>query len=38
MVSFVAIFQFLGILFLALLPLILLMKRPAQSASPPPAH
>jgi len=38
MVSFVAIFQFLGILFLALLPLILLMKRPAHSANVPAAH
>ena len=38
MVSFVAIFQLLGILFLALLPLILLMKRPAHSADVPAAH
>jgi hypothetical protein len=37
MVSFVAVFQFLGILFLALLPLILLMKRPAQSVNVPAA-
>jgi DHA2 family multidrug resistance protein len=28
MVTFVGIFQFLGILFIALLPLVLLMKRP----------
>src|SRR5262249_12051826 len=34
MVSFVGIFQLLGILFLVLLPLILIMKRPKHQAGP----
>jgi MFS transporter, DHA2 family, multidrug resistance protein len=34
MVSFVGIFQFLGVLFIALVPLILLMKRPARAPGP----
>ena len=38
MVSFVTIFQLLGIVFLALLPLILLMKRPGQAAAAPAAR
>ena len=38
MVSFVAVFQLLGIMFLLLLPLVLLMKRPRTSAPPPGAH
>ena len=35
MVSFVGLFQLLGIMFLLLLPLVLLMKRPARGAAPP---
>ena len=35
MVSFVTIFQLLGFVFLALIPLVLLMKRPAHQAAPP---
>ena len=38
MVSFVGIFQLLGILFLALVPLVLIMKRPKRAASPGAAH
>jgi DHA2 family multidrug resistance protein len=38
MVSFVGIFQLLGILFLALVPLILLMRRPRHQLSPGAAH
>ena len=38
MVSFVSIFQLLGILFFALLPLILLMKRPKHQGAPAAAH
>ncbi len=38
MMSFVMIFQLLGIVFLALLPLILMMKRPGQAAEAPAAH
>jgi DHA2 family multidrug resistance protein len=38
MVSFVGIFQLLGLLFLALLPLVLLMKRPRGGAGPVAAH
>jgi DHA2 family multidrug resistance protein len=38
MVSFVSIFQLLGILFLLLIPLILLMKRPRQGGAPVAAH
>jgi len=38
MVSFVSIFQLLGFLFFALLPLILLMKRPKHQGSPVAAH
>jgi DHA2 family multidrug resistance protein len=38
MVSFVGIFQLLGILFIALLPLVLLMKRPRGGSGPVGAH
>jgi DHA2 family multidrug resistance protein len=38
MVSFVGVFQLLGILFLALLPLVLLMKRPRAGSAPAAAH
>jgi MFS transporter, DHA2 family, multidrug resistance protein len=38
MVSFVGIFQLLGILFVALVPLVLLMKRPRRGAGPAAAH
>ena len=38
MVSFVGIFQLLGILFLALIPLVLLMKRPRGGGAPAAAH
>ena len=37
MVSFVGIFQLLGVLFIALIPLVLLMKRPEARPVPPPA-
>jgi MFS transporter, DHA2 family, multidrug resistance protein len=38
MVSFVGIFQLLGVLFLALIPLVLLMKRPRSGGGPMAAH
>jgi DHA2 family multidrug resistance protein len=38
MVSFVGIFQLLGIMFVALVPLVLLMKRPKRGAPPAAAH
>ena len=38
MVSFVTIFQILGLVFIALIPLVLIMKRPAHQAPPPPMH
>ena len=38
MVSFVTIFWLLGMLFLALVPLVLLMKRPTHGAGPLAAH
>jgi DHA2 family multidrug resistance protein len=38
MVSFVGIFQLLGVLFIALIPLVLLMKRPKRGAPPAAAH
>jgi MFS transporter, DHA2 family, multidrug resistance protein len=38
MVSFVGIFQMLGILFLVLIPLVLLMKRPKRGGAPAAAH
>jgi DHA2 family multidrug resistance protein len=38
MVSFIAIFQLLGILTLAVVPLVLLMKRPARQAGPVSMH
>jgi len=38
MVSFVSIFQLLGILFLLLVPLILIMKRPRRAEAPVAAH
>ena len=38
MVSFVSIFQLLGVLFLLLVPLVLLMKRPKQRGEAPAAH
>jgi DHA2 family multidrug resistance protein len=38
MVSFVGLFQLLGIMFIALLPLVLLMKRPRRGPGPVGAH
>ena len=38
MMSFVSIFQFLGVLFIALVPLVLLMKRPRGGGGPVAAH
>jgi len=38
MVSFVGIFQLLGVLFIALIPLVLLMKRPKRGGSAAAAH
>lgn len=38
MVSFVGIFQLLGMLFIVLVPLVLLMKRPRSGAAPVDAH
>jgi DHA2 family multidrug resistance protein len=38
MVSFVGLFQLLGIVFFALLPLVLLMKRPRSGAAPVAGH
>ena len=38
MVSFVTIFQILGLLFIALIPLVLIMKRPAHQGPPPPLN
>jgi len=38
MVSFVGLFQTLGIVFLLLIPLVLLMKRPGSKAPPVGAH
>ena len=38
MVSFVGLFQLLGIVFLLLIPLVLLMKRPGRGAPPVTAH
>jgi DHA2 family multidrug resistance protein len=38
MVSFVTIFQMLGILFIALIPLVLIMKRPPHQSAPPAVH
>jgi DHA2 family multidrug resistance protein len=38
MVSFVGIFQMLGVLFVALIPLVLLMKRPQRGGRPAAAH
>jgi DHA2 family multidrug resistance protein len=38
MVSFVGIFLLLGLLFIALVPLVLLMKRPRRGAGPVAAH
>jgi DHA2 family multidrug resistance protein len=38
MVSFVGLFQLLGVVFLLMLPLVLLMKRPRSSAPPAGAH
>ncbi len=38
MVSFVGLFQLLGVLFLALLPLVLIMKRPRAGRAPAGAH
>ena len=38
MVSFVGIFQLLGVLFIALIPLVLLMKRPRRQSEPVAAH
>jgi MFS transporter, DHA2 family, multidrug resistance protein len=38
MVSFVGLFQLLAVLFFALLPLVLIMKRPRGGGPPPGAH
>ena len=38
MVSFVMLFRLLGVVFLVMLPLVLLMKRPRGSAGPVGAH
>jgi DHA2 family multidrug resistance protein len=38
MVSFVTIFQILGLVFIALIPLVLIMRRPAHQGPPPPMH
>ncbi|MQA29975.1 MAG: DHA2 family efflux MFS transporter permease subunit [Luteitalea sp.] len=38
MVSFVGLFQLLGVLFLALIPLVLIMKRPKRGGAPVGAH
>ena len=38
MLSFVEVFRLLGVVFLCLLPLILLMRRPQSQAPPPGAH
>jgi DHA2 family multidrug resistance protein len=38
MVSFVGIFQLLGVLFIVLIPLVLLMKRPGRGTAPVAAH
>jgi DHA2 family multidrug resistance protein len=35
MVSFVTVYRLLGVLFLIMLPLVLLMKRPTRGAAPP---
>jgi MFS transporter, DHA2 family, multidrug resistance protein len=37
MVSFVTLFRLLGLVFLAMLPLVLIMRRPQRVAGPPPA-
>ena len=38
MVSFVAVFRLLGVLFLIMLPLVLLMQRPSKGSAPASAH
>ena len=38
MVSFVTLFQLLGLIFFALIPLVLLMRRPARAAGPTAGH
>ena len=38
MVSFVSLFQLLGFLFVILIPLVLLMRRPKRGAAPIAAH
>jgi DHA2 family multidrug resistance protein len=38
MVSFVALFRIMGILFLIMIPLVLLMRRPAKASAPAAAH
>jgi DHA2 family multidrug resistance protein len=38
MVTFVQIFQMMGVLFLAMIPLVLLMRRPARGGAPAAAH
>jgi hypothetical protein len=38
MVAFVGIFQLMGIVFIALTPLVLLMKRPKSRSAPAGAH
>jgi hypothetical protein len=38
MVAFVGIFQLLGVMFLVLIPLVLLMRRPQRASAPVGAH
>jgi predicted ABC-type exoprotein transport system permease subunit len=38
MVSFVTLFRAMAILFLIMIPLVMLMKRPAKGAAAAPAH
>jgi hypothetical protein len=38
MVAFVGIFQLLGLMFIVLVPLVLLMKRPRRAGAPAGAH
>ena len=38
MVSFVGVFQMLGVIFLLMIPLVLIMKRPGSGAPPAGAH
>ena len=38
MVSFVTVYRLLGVLFLIMLPLVLLMRRPSKGSAPAAAH